>query len=171
MDISIIVAMARNRVIGCKGSLPWHLPADLEYFCSKTTGHIVVMGRKTFESIGKPLPKRINVILSRRSDFVVNGCVVFCSIKEALKYAEIIGEKEVFIAGGEDIYKQTLSLATKLYITLIDKDFVGDSFFPKINQKKWQQLECISFEPDDKNPFGFSFFVYSKNKKEVCKYD
>lgn len=171
MDISIIVAMARNRVIGCKGSLPWHLPADLEYFRSKTTGHIVVMGRKTFESIGKPLPKRINVILSRRSDFVANGCVVFCSIKEALKYAEIIGEKEVFIVGGEDIYKQTLSLATKLYITLIDKDFVGNSFFPGIDLTEWRQLEYLSFKADSKNPFEFSFFVYGKNKKEACKRD
>lgn len=168
MDISIIVAMARNRVIGYKGSILWHLPADLEYFRFKTIGHIVVMGRKTFESIGRPLPKRTNIILSRKDSFTASGCIVFRSIKEALKYAELVKEKEVFIAGGEDIYRQTLSLATNLYVTLIDNDFVGDSFFPEINLREWRQLECLSFEPDSKNPFGFSFFVYSKNKREVC---
>lgn len=130
MIISIIAAMASNGAIGRDGGLPWHLPADLRRFRELTTGHTVIMGRKTFESIGRPLPERVNIVITRQAGFGEPGVTVAGSLEEALSMAS--GEGEVFICGGGEIYLQALPLADRIYLTLIDRPFDGDAFFPEI---------------------------------------
>ena len=127
--ISMVVAMSQNRVIGKSGKMPWHIPEDLQYFKALTTGHTVIMGRKTFESIGRPLPNRLNVVLTHDEAYEADGCEVAHSIEEVIrKYHK--KEEELFIIGGSTLYKAFMPYATKLYITLIEKYFEGDTFFP-----------------------------------------
>lgn len=127
--ISMVVAMSQNRVIGKLGKMPWNIPEDLQYFKRLTTGHTVIMGRKTFESIGRPLPNRLNVVLTQNEAYKAEGCVIVHSIEEVLeKYHK--SEEELFIIGGSTLYKAFMPYATKLYITLIEKEFEGDTFFP-----------------------------------------
>ncbi|MEI8355830.1 MAG: dihydrofolate reductase [Deltaproteobacteria bacterium] len=130
MIISIIAAMAENRVIGRDNSIPWNLPADLERFKTITTGHPVIMGRKTFEGIGRPLPGRKTVIITRNPDFTAEGCVVAHNLQEAL--AECKGADEVFICGGSEVYREALTLASRIYLTLLDGEVEGDTLFPEI---------------------------------------
>lgn len=132
MTLSIIVAMAKNRVIGNKGKIPWHLSEDLKRFKQITMGHPVLMGRKTFESIGKPLPGRTNIVISRNEKFRSPGITVARSLQEAVKRS---GEGEAFVIGGAKIYTLALPIAGKIYLTLIEKDFEGDTFFPEVNLK------------------------------------
>ncbi len=122
--------MSRNRVIGIKGEIPWKIPADLRRFRKLTTGHPVIMGRKTFESIGRPLPDRVNIVLTKQPDYHAEGCLPARSLEAALLLAEPAGE--VFICGGEEIYRQTLPLAGKLYLTILEQDYAGDALFPEI---------------------------------------
>ena len=128
MIISLIVAIGKNNVIGDKNTIPWKLPADIRYFKEKTMGKPVVMGRKTFESIGKPLPGRENIIITRDPDYKAEGCTVVHSVDEAVKAAE--GSEELMVIGGAQIYKEFFPIANKLYITNIDKEFEGDTYFP-----------------------------------------
>ncbi len=130
MIISIIAAMAENRVIGRDNTIPWNLPGDLKRFKTITTGHPVIMGRKTFESIGKPLPGRKTLIITRKPDFSAEGCVVVHNLQEAL--AECNGADEVFICGGSEIYRAALSLASRIYLTLLHEEVEGDTRFPEI---------------------------------------
>src|SRR5262245_46555747 len=130
--ISAIVAMSENRVIGANNQLPWHLPADLAHFKAITTGHAIVMGRKTFESIGRPLPNRLNIILTRDPHYSANGCRVASSFPEALAIAGA-DVPEIFIIGGAEIYQQLLPHIDRLYITLIQHAFNGDTYFPELN--------------------------------------
>jgi dihydrofolate reductase len=130
MIISIIAAMAENRVIGRDGAIPWDIPADLQRFRDLTMGHPVVMGRKTFAAIGRPLPGRENIILTRQPGYRAEGCRVAPSLEEAL--AACTGADEVFICGGEDIYRQALPLADRIYLTVIHRECAGDTFFPPI---------------------------------------
>ncbi len=160
MIISIIAAIGNNRVIGIKNSLPWHFPADLEYFKKNTIGKPVIMGAKTFESIGKSLPNRKNIILSDDPDFKASGCLIAHSIEEALKQAE--ESEEIMIAGGVSIYKQFLPLANRLYLTFIHHDFEGDSFFPEFDLNDWKEIRRIDNEPDKENPYSYSFVVFEK---------
>lgn len=139
--LSILVAMARNRVIGRNNKLPWHLPADLKHFKFLTMGQTIVMGRKTYESIGKPLPGRTNIIITRQAGYEVPGAIVVSSIDNALLICEensaINGEN--FIIGGEKIYRQTLEICQRMYITEIQRDFEGDVFFPEFDPNEWEE--------------------------------
>lgn len=141
--LSILVAMARNRVIGQNNKLPWHLPADLKHFKVLTMGQVIVMGRKTYESIGKPLPGRSNIIITRQAGYAVPGATVVTSIDDALLTCEetssINGEN--FIIGGETLYRQTLKICQRMYITEIQRDFEGDVFFPEFDPDEWEETQ------------------------------
>lgn len=157
--IKIIVATSKNRVIGNNNSLIWHLPADLKHFKSLTVGSSIIMGRKTYESIGKPLPDRRNIIITRDFDYHVDDCEVVNSLEEAL----LICGENCFIIGGGEIYKQSLSIADELYLTLVDEEFEGDTYFPEIGED-WFESERQDFEPDDKNKYKYSFIKYERYK-------
>ncbi len=130
MIISIIAAMAKNRVLGKAGASPWHIPEDLRRFRELTMGHPVIMGRRTFEQVGRPLPGRRNIILTRRPDYEAPGCLVLHSVADAL--AACAEAEEVFICGGGELYRQTISLADRIYLTVVDRECAGDTFFPPI---------------------------------------
>lgn len=157
--IKIIVAMSKNRVIGMDNSLIWNLPNDMKNFKKLTTGHAVVMGRKTYQSIGKPLPHRRNIIITRDPDFEAEGCEVVNSLEEAL----LLCFSNCFIIGGGEIYKQALPIADEIYLTLIDEDFEGDTYFSEINDD-WFESERQDFEPDEKNKYKYSFIKYERYK-------
>lgn len=157
--ISLIVAIASNGVIGKDNRLPWRLPGDLAYFKRITMGHTIVMGRKTYESIGKPLPGRQNVIVTRNRHFKSEGCIVINSLEEALKLAE---NDEVFIIGGAEIYSQAISIVERLYITHVNKEFEGDTYFPQIDSGKWKIISREEGETNEKNPYEYSFLIYER---------
>ncbi len=136
MVISIIVAMAKNRVIGCNGQLPWRLPSDLSRFRELTMGHVLLMGRQTYESIGKPLEGRKTIILSRQSGYSAPGCLVAADMEEASRLAA--DAEQIFICGGEDIYRQGLNLADQIYLTELVDDFEGDRFFPELPEGQFE---------------------------------
>jgi len=160
MIISIIVAIGNNRVIGIKNALPWNLPADMEHFRQKTRGKPVIMGQKTFESIGKPLPGRTNIIITLDKNYKVPGCLVVHSLEESLKTAKEF--EEVMIIGGASIYKQFLSLANRMYLTLVHGDFNGDFYFPEWDYNEWQETERIERKADGKNPYQLSFVTLER---------
>ena len=162
MTISCIVAIAKNNVIGKDNDMPWHLPADLAYFKQTTLDHHIILGRKNYEAIGRPLPKRTNVLVTRDKEFACSNCVVVHSIEDALLVAKEAGETEAFIIGGGNIYEQSQSYWDKLYLTEIDLDVNGDVFFPKVNWDHWQLLEESYHEKDDKNPYNYSFKVFKR---------
>jgi dihydrofolate reductase len=155
MIISIIVAIAENNVIGNNNTLIWHIPGDLKRFKAITMGHPVVMGRKTYESIGKPLPGRTNVIISRQADYMTEGCLVYGSVDDAL--IALKHEKEVFIIGGGEIYKQSMPLAHKIYLTIIHKSFSGDTYFPEIQMNKWEVVREETIPVTTEVPFSYSY--------------
>jgi len=157
--LSIIVAMSRHRVIGLNNSLPWRLPADLKRFKRLTMGHTLLMGRKTLQSIGRLLPGRTIVVITRQKDFAAEGVLVAHSIDEALKLA---AGDEVFIAGGAQIYHQTLPLADRLYLTIIDAEFAGDAYFPALDESDWQLLSEERHDPSEANPYSYRFLVYER---------
>ncbi len=157
--ISMIWAMGRNNALGCKNRMPWYLPADFAYFKRVTMGQPVIMGRKTFESLGKPLPGRTNIIITRNKDYSPEGCIVVDSVEGAKELTE---NKNAFIIGGAEIYKAFLPIADKLYITEIDHDFEADTFFPEIDYSKWK---LVSSEPgvrDDRNLYDYKFLVFER---------
>lgn len=157
MSISLIVAAAKNNAIGKDNALLWHLSADLKRFKALTTGHPVIMGRKTFESIGKPLPNRRNIVISRSLP-VIQGCEVVASVEEAL--ALIHPGEEVFIIGGGSIYKALWHVADRLYLTLVKTELAGDTFIPEIKTDEWKEIRREDFDADEKNEFGYSFIDY-----------
>ena len=159
MTVSIIVAIAKNRAIGKDNKLLWHLPNDLKHFKDVTTGHTVIMGRKTFDSVGKPLPRRRNIVVTRQ-DISIEGCDVVKSIEAAL--ALCAAEDEVFIVGGAEIYRQAIPLTNRIYLTLVDQEFDGDTFFPELNTEDWQEKQQENFEPDDKNKYSYSFITLER---------
>ncbi|MBI2653965.1 type 3 dihydrofolate reductase [Candidatus Woesearchaeota archaeon] len=152
MIISLIAAMGRNKVIGKDNSLPWKLPEDMKRFKELTTGKPVVMGRKTFESIGKPLPNRKNIILTRDKNYKADGCIVVHSVNGALNAAK--GSNEVMIIGGANIYGQFLPIANKMHLTLIDADFEGDAYFPEYDKNEWKEMKREEHKSDK---YGFVF--------------
>jgi dihydrofolate reductase len=160
MIISIIVAMSSNRVIGLNNALPWRLSADLKRFKQLTMGHCLIMGRKTFESIGRPLPGRTMIVVTHQKDYEREGVQVVRSLDEALAKAT---DDEVFIGGGAEIYRQTIDRADRLYLTVIQKEFAGDAFFPAIDFTEWQLESEENHEPDKQFEFPYSFAVYRKN--------
>jgi len=159
MTVSIIVAIGRNHAIGKNNKLLWHLPKDLKHFKDVTTGHTVIMGRKTFDSVGKPLPNRRNIIVTRQA-ISIEGCEVVSSIDAAL--ALCANEEEVFIVGGAEIYKLSIPLTDRIYLTVIDHDFDGDTFFPELNDEDWKETERENFEPDEKNKYTYSFITLER---------
>lgn len=158
---TIVVAMGEKSEIGFENQLLWHLPKDLKHFKEITSGHPVIMGRKTYESIGKPLPNRTNIVVSRKNDWFEEGILIVGSIKEAIKFAKKIDE-EIFIIGGGKIYEQTMDLVDKLEITLVKADLEADTFFPKIDSKIWKKTDEICHEKDEKNQYDFCFQTYEK---------
>lgn len=163
MIVSAIVAMNQHSAIGVKGQIPWYLPADLKYFRKTTTPHHVIMGRQTFESIGKPLSNRINIILTRDPFYLSTGCIIAHSIGEALEIAADHGETEAFIMGGAQIYQSALSLLDKLYITRVDLEVPdADAFFPALDYKEWGLISSASFAADEKNKWPYCFEVYGR---------
>ena len=160
MRLSIIVAMDDNQLIGKDNSLPWHLPADLGYFKKTTTGKTVLMGRKTYESIGRPLPNRRNVIVSRNTDFQVEGCEVVGSIDQALELAK--ADDEVMVMGGASFYEQMLASVDRLYITQIEGHYEGDAHFPKFNRDDFVESFRESHQPDEKNRHTYHFTILDR---------
>ena len=160
MIISLIAAMGKNRVIGKDNSLIWKLPADMEYFREKTTGKPVVMGRKTFESIGRPLPNRKNIIITRDENYKAEGCVVVHSVDEALKAAE--DAEEVMVIGGSQIYKEFFPRANKMYLTFIDEEFEGDTFFPEWDKEEWKEVSREEHDKDEKNSYNYVFVEFER---------
>ena len=163
--ITLIVAMGKNREIGKENQLLWHLPKDLKHFKELTSGYPIIMGRKTYESIGKPLPNRTNIVISRKNDWFEEGILIVGSIKEAVKFAKKIDE-EVFVIGGGNIYEQTIDLADKLEVTLVDAVLDADTFFPKINEKVWQKTNEERHQKDEKNEFDFCFQTFERIKEK-----
>lgn len=160
MKISLIVAVDLNNGIGKDNQLPWHLPADLKHFKNLTSGHPVLMGRKTFDSIGKALPNRRNIVISRQSGVEFPG-VEFCnSLEQAVMLCK--NEDEIFIIGGSQIFEQALPLSDTLYLTRIDHNFEADTFFPEINPEQWIEIEKNHHHPDQKNLYSYSFIKYRK---------
>lgn len=157
MKISLVVAKSRNNVIGKNNQLPWHLPADLKHFKNVTMGKPIVMGRKTFDSIGKPLPGRRNIIISRDKNLHVDGCDVFHSIDDALHALK--NEVEIMIIGGENLFLQVLDRAHHIYLTVIDANFEGDTFFPALNHH-WKLIEEECHSPDERNVYEYRFQLW-----------
>jgi dihydrofolate reductase len=161
VQLSIITAIDKNQVIGISNRLPWSLPADLIRFKRITWGKPIIMGRNTYESIGRPLPGRKNIILSQnRRDYP--GCFVYSSLEDALKqHSE---EKEIFIIGGEKLYQQTITRVDRLYLTIIHHQFEGDTFFPKWNQGEWEIMEQEEFIPDTQNNYRYTFQILKRRR-------
>ncbi len=160
MIISLIAAVAENNVIGKNNKLPWYLPEDLKYFKKITYGHHVIMGRGTYESLGKPLSGRTNIIITRQKDYEVPQCIIAGDLKSAYIYAEKYGESEVFVLGGGNVFSQALSTADKMYITRIFHSFQGDTFFPEFSLAEWKLVSEKRYDADERNKFPHSFQVY-----------
>jgi len=158
--ISMIAAVARNGVIGKDNRLPWNLPADLAYFKKVTMGHAVVMGRRTFESIGRPLPGRCNIILTGDRNYHPENCIIMHSVEEVLEYGK---DRDIFIIGGAKVYKSFMNHAGMLYITLIDRDFEGDAYFPEIDKSQWTVVSQTKWGKDESSGYRYRYIVYRKN--------
>lgn len=162
MIITIIAAIAKNNALGKNNDLIWHLPADLKRFKKITTGHYIIMGRNTFESIGKPLPNRTTIIITRNKNYFKDGCLIAHSLEQALEMAK--EEEQVFVIGGAQIYNYAMehNLVDTLDITLVHHEFEADVYFPEIDSDIWEQVEIESFTADDKNKLDYSFVRYKK---------
>ncbi|NIN36559.1 MAG: type 3 dihydrofolate reductase [Gammaproteobacteria bacterium] len=161
MKISLIVAMDRNGIIGQDYTLPWRLSSDLKYFKAVTMGKPIVMGRKTHESIGRPLPGRDNVVLSRETDYQAEGCTVLNSLEDFYKQYADAGE--VMIMGGADLYEQTLDKATRIYLTKVHAEVEGDTWFPKMDWDIWEEVGRQDFKADARNEYDYSFVILERN--------
>jgi dihydrofolate reductase len=159
MTVSIIVAIGENHAIGKNNQLLWHMPNDLKHFKDITSGRTIIMGRKTFDSVGKPLPRRRNIVVTRQ-DITIPGCEVVKSIEDGLALCK--DEDEVFIGGGAEIYKLAMHLTDRIYLTIIHKNFDADTFFPEINPAEWKEVKREDFEPDEKNPLPYSFITLER---------
>ena len=159
MTVSIIVAIGENNAIGKDNQLLWHLPADLRHFKNKTSGHTIIMGRKTFDSVGKPLPNRRNIVVTRQ-DIKIEGCEVVKSIDDALDLCR--DEEEVFIGGGAEIYKLAMPKTDRIYLTIVHQEFDADTFFPKIDFSEWLETSHEDHEADQKNKIPYSFLTLEK---------
>lgn len=159
MIISVIAAMARNRSIGCAGKLPWHLPADLQWFKRQTMGHTLLMGRRTFEAINRPLPGRRTIVVSRNLAYQAPGCLVAPDIPSAIAAAK--PAEQLFICGGGEIYRQTLDLAERIYLTELDIEVTGDTFFPEFAAEQFEiiaQQQCFG-------PYNYQFLIFQRKQQ------
>ncbi|QKY69166.1 dihydrofolate reductase [Lentibacillus sp. CBA3610] len=160
--ISFLVAMDRNGVIGYQNDLPWHLPNDLKFFKQKTTGNTIIMGRKTFEAIGRALPNRRNVVISKQHDQFPEGIDVIRDTKTVLDWNSQQPDDELFVIGGGDIFKQFLPHANRMYITWVDEIFQGDTYFPDFKEAEWQLTAKEKGLKDNKNPYDYYFLQYDR---------
>lgn len=157
MIVSLIAAMDRQRGIGKDNQLPWRLSADLQHFRALTLGHHLIVGRKTFESIGRPLPGRTTIIVTHQAALKADGCLVVHSLSEAIALAQTSGETEVFVIGGAEIYQQALAVADRLYLTLVDAQVEADTFFPDLTGEDWIEQAASPHAADEKNQYAFTF--------------
>ena len=165
MIISIIAAVAKNRVIGKANDLPWRLPDDMKFFMQTTNGHHVIMGRKNYESLPekfKPLPNRTNIVVTRQKNYGATGCTAVHELSDGINLAKANDEKELFIIGGAEIYKLALPITDTLYLTEIDAEIDGDTFFPEWNKQNWKEISRQHHPVDSKHKFAFDFVVYKK---------
>ncbi|HUP63390.1 MAG TPA: dihydrofolate reductase [Thermoanaerobaculia bacterium] len=163
MRLSIIAALSSNNVIGRNGQLPWHLSTDLKRFKSLTMGHHLLMGRRTFDAVGRPLPGRISVVITHRDDFAVEGVIIAHSLEEAIRVAAEAGDDEPFIAGGAQIYEQSMHRADRMYLTRVHEEVEGDAFFPDFDDvSEWHLVDAEHFDGDEKNDYPFSFLMYDR---------
>lgn len=165
MTISLIAARSRNGVIGKNNDLPWKLPDDSKYFMTTTRGHHVIMGRKNYDSLPdayKPLPNRTNILVTRQPAFHAPGCLVVHSLDRALDIARLNGEGEVFVIGGAEIYTLALPVAHRLYLTEIDAEVQGDTYFPDFDKSQWREVSRRSHKADEKHAYAFDFVVYER---------
>ena len=160
MKVSLIVALDKNRVIGKENDIPWRIPNDWQYVKRITKGHPIILGRKNLESIGRALPDRRNIILTRDEDFTFDGCEIAHTIEAIFELCK--HEEEIFIFGGEQIYKLFLPYVETMYMTKIHHEFEGDTFFPKVNVNDWQEVSVEKGITDDKNPYVYYFHIYDR---------
>jgi len=156
--LSLIVAMAKNRTIGINNTLPWRIPEDLKHFKALTMGHHMIMGRKTFDSIGKPLPGRTTVVVTRNQQLKIAGCVMAQSLPEAMTACG--NDDEIFVVGGAELYALALPLANKMYVTEIQQDVAGDAFFPQFNRAEWQETAREIHQQETPQPLDYHFITY-----------
>ena len=162
MIISLVVAAAENNAIGKDNQLLWHLPNDLKFFKNITWGMVVIMGRKTFEAVNKPLPGRINIVITRQADWNAEGTIAATDLQDALQKAKATNCNEIFVIGGGEIYKQSMEIADKIYITRVHAALDGDTFFPEIDESKWQLISNQDFEADEKHKYAYSFQTWER---------
>lgn len=165
MKLSLVVAMDKNRVIGIDGGLPWHLSTDLKYFRDITMGKPIIMGRKTYESIGRPLPGRRNIVVTRNDQLEAPGCDVVTSLDAALELVQDV--PEVMMVGGASLYLDTLLMADHIYMTEVHAEVEGDTWFPEIDQKQWREVSRTAFSADEKNEYDYSFVVYERKDPAI----
>ena len=164
--IAAVVAIAENNVIGKDNQLIWHLPADLKHFKACTMGHPMIMGRKTFDSIGKPLPGRTTIIVTRDKNYQApEGCLVANSVQEALDLGNKLDPEQVSVIGGEQIFAQTLAQTDRIYLTRVHQTFQGDTFFPELNPADWKESSNEHHQADEKNPYAYSFITLERVRK------
>jgi len=165
LPVSLIVAATRNQVIGLDNQMPWHLPADLRYFKQRTLGKPIIMGRKTWESLGRPLPGRLNIVISRQADVELAGAEVFADLEAAIlrgqEWATQQGVDEVMVIGGGQLYQQALTLAQRVYLTRIDLELEGDTFFPVLDAQQWRQTDAQAHPAQNQEP-GYTFEVWQR---------
>lgn len=167
MTISLIAALAKNRVIGKDNDLPWKLPDDMKFFMQTTKGHHVIMGRKNYDSLMpkfRPLPNRTNIVVTRQKEFSAPGCIVVHAVEKALEIANENREPEAFVIGGAEIYKLALPVAHRLYLTEIDATIEGDTYFPEFDKKVWKEVSRVGHPADERHPFSFDFVIYERTR-------
>lgn len=164
MILSLLLAASENNVIGKDNQLPWHLPNDLTYFKNLTWGLPILMGRKTFDSIGKPLPGRKSIVITRQNYWQHKGVDAVHSVKEAVQKAAAYGAKEIFVIGGAEIFKTAMSTANRIYLTRIHHSFDGDVFFPPVNEQEWMLVSERYCEKDEKNPYNHTYQVWQRKQ-------
>ncbi len=162
MTLSLVVAASSNNVIGRDGGLPWHLPDDLRQFKRLTMGKAVIMGRSTYESIGRPLPDRRNIVMTRNADYVADGCDVVSSVSEAIDAVE--GAEEAMIIGGGQVYRDFLPLADRIYLTRVQAEVEGDTYFPEIDEATWRLVSSEHHGADEKHRYAFDVMVFERRR-------
>lgn len=162
LKISLISAVAENGVIGRQNDLPWHLPDDFAYFKRKTSHHPIIMGRKSLEALGKPLPNRTNIVVTRNAQFQVAGVTVVHTLDDAIAEAQTVNKEEIFVIGGAEIYAMALPIATTLYLTEIHKAYDGDAYFPEYDKNEWDEVSRVPHPADERHEVGFDFVEYER---------
>lgn len=163
--IALVVAASENNVIGDNGNLPWHLPKDLKFFKDLTWGMVIIMGRKTYEAIEKPLPGRVNVVMTSKADWEREGVLVAHTVNEALRIAKSTNCKDYYVIGGGEIFKEFLPITDRIYMTRVHAEVEGDAFFPEFSTNEFHLVSSKRYEKDEKHQFSFTFEVWDKVKK------